>query len=111
MKIPMYSILRLEMQGHVYYFCKGSLSPGDLSPLRSANGKKDSEAREVSNCFTDRQSALASRKSGSNESVIIPECNPVSGLYQRTQCAQGALTFYVFFPTTNVKGYFLIRST
>ncbi|CAG7721570.1 unnamed protein product [Allacma fusca] len=79
-----------------------SLPHGDFSPPLSPNSRKDSDTREVSNCWTDRQSALASRKSGSNESVIIPECNP-SGLYQRTQCAQGKAYCWCVFEETGLQ--------
>lgn len=47
------------------------------------------EATEQSNCFTDRQSALASQKQ--NESIIIPECTS-NGHYRKVQCAQGKLS-------------------
>ncbi|OXA60885.1 SPARC-related modular calcium-binding protein 1 [Folsomia candida] len=64
----------------------GNRSGGDypFNPLRPGGGII--ETHETSNCWTDRQSALASQIR--NESVIIPECT-VGGLYHKVQCAQG----------------------
>ncbi len=61
---------------------KGGDNP--FNPLRSGGGIIDTQ--ETSNCWTDRQSALASQIR--NETVIIPECT-VGGLYHKVQCAQG----------------------
>ncbi|CAL8099914.1 unnamed protein product [Orchesella dallaii] len=57
----------------------------ELTPPLLSSGSV-SETTEQSNCWTDRQSALASQKQ--NESIIIPECTP-NGTYRKVQCAQG----------------------
>ncbi|ODM91958.1 putative protein-related modular calcium-binding protein 1 [Orchesella cincta] len=56
----------------------------ELTPPLLSSGSV-SETTEQSNCWTDRQSALASQKQ--NESIIIPECTP-NGNYRKVQCAQ-----------------------
>lgn len=50
---------------------------------------------EVSNCWTDRNSALASQKlDGGSRTNIIPECTS-AGLFQRTQCTHGRRIFII----------------
>jgi len=59
---------------------------GSFEHSIKASDHKDKEVAEVSNCWTERQTAIGSQ--ARNESIIIPECTP-TGRYKKTQCAQG----------------------